>query len=100
MLTIPRYENFSTRDAVGTIANFRYCLNPSCESGQEHLPGADSMFVCNECGHRACVNCNRTWHAGLTCVQADPTRRQADEALPWREFGELHRDASILSVVT
>ncbi|KAN0099791.1 hypothetical protein V8E51_013566 [Hyaloscypha variabilis] len=76
-----QYEKFSAREAIGALPHFRYCLNPNYESGQEHTPGTDAMFVCNSCGHTACVACNRAWHAGKTYAEADPRGRQVEDTL-------------------
>src|SRR5271165_6857781 len=66
---------------MGSLPNFRYCLNPNCASGQEYMPGADAVFICNACGHTAHVECNRSWHPDKTCAEADPRRRQAEDTL-------------------
>lgn len=51
------------------IEDFRWCLNPSCAGGQEHLGGA--RFQCHSCHHRFCVKHGTAWHQNETCQQYD-----------------------------
>jgi hypothetical protein len=61
-----QYDKYSMRDVLGQLANFRWCRNPSCTSGQEH--DDDSyIFTCVACGHKACIAHDADWHEGETC---------------------------------
>ncbi|KAE9364705.1 hypothetical protein N431DRAFT_447866 [Stipitochalara longipes BDJ] len=78
---VVQYKKYATRDVIGALPNFRYCLNPNCNSGQEHIPGADAIFIRNACGHCTCVICDRPCYAGQSCSETDPRRRQAEDIL-------------------
>ncbi|KAL5471679.1 hypothetical protein PMIN07_001515 [Paraphaeosphaeria minitans] len=61
-----QYDMYSMRDALGQVANFKWCRNSACTSGQEH--DADgNIFTCAACGHKACVTHDVDWHEDETC---------------------------------
>ena len=76
-----------------TTPGWRWCLSPSCRAGQVHvkkvkeapkqkrkrrggvsqMPEPESIeepdiFICHECGAKACVICDRPWHDGESCA--------------------------------
>ncbi|CZT25074.1 uncharacterized protein RCC_10804 [Ramularia collo-cygni] len=83
-----RFQELERRHVADTVPNWRWCLNPTCKAGQVHeqLPEprktakggknskkqpsdeAEKICVCNECGHRACVPCDRPDHTPETCA--------------------------------
>ena len=63
-----RYDRLATRACISAMPNFRWCLNPECESGQIHEPCSNvSMCKCASCGFKTCVRHNQRWHEGETC---------------------------------
>ncbi|CAG8574124.1 572_t:CDS:2, partial [Gigaspora rosea] len=51
-----RYERFTLKFALSQIPTFQWCLNPNCESGQDHYQGDKlPIMTCNSCGHKSCV---------------------------------------------
>ena len=82
-----RYDRLATRAAMSAIPNFRWCLNPKCESGQIHESGLDEpIFTCASCKFRSCTKHNQPWHEGETCDQFD-----------YRKSGKKHRDEEAAS---
>lgn len=59
------------------MAEFHWCLNPKCESGQLHYGGA--KFQCHECKSEACIKHGVTWHIGETCDEYDKSREGTQE---------------------
>ncbi|OCL04376.1 hypothetical protein AOQ84DRAFT_346315 [Glonium stellatum] len=83
--TFARYETLMTRAALSADPNFRWCLNPSCDSGQIHkIRRNGPKFRCDECKKRFCMFHERPWHEGETCQQFDRRavveRQKAEEA--------------------
>ena len=73
-----RYETLVTRAILSANPNFRWCLNPECDSGQIHENSKDGpIFRCAECKAKICTFHDRAWHKGETCEQFD--RRVAAE---------------------
>ena len=67
-----RYETLVTRAILSANPNFRWCLNPECDSGQIHENSKDGpIFKCAECKTKICVFHERAWHKGETCKQFD-----------------------------
>ncbi|KAF2454219.1 hypothetical protein BDY21DRAFT_291651, partial [Lineolata rhizophorae] len=65
-----RYDNFVTRDALGKMPNFRWCLRTGCEFGQLHDIDMDGPRIrCLACFYEACVIHNCEWHVSETCEQ-------------------------------
>ncbi|XTI93253.1 hypothetical protein V2W45_1430445 [Cenococcum geophilum] len=70
--TLARYETLVTRAILSANPNFRWCLNPECDSGQIHENNRDGpVFRCAECKTKICVFHERAWHKGETCKQFD-----------------------------
>ena len=82
--TFERYDYLVTHDALNGIDEFRFCLSPTCSSGQMHRHDSDCPeFDCQACGARHCVRHNVPWHEGMTCAQYDarhPERRRDENA--------------------
>ncbi|KAF8848703.1 hypothetical protein BDZ45DRAFT_605495 [Acephala macrosclerotiorum] len=71
-LSFARYETFQLRAALSKIPDFRWCLSPSCSSGQIHPRNSrNPIFTCNECSFKSCATHNIPWHEGETCAQYD-----------------------------
>ncbi len=69
-----RYDTLATRRALEqSLPNFRWCLGPNCNFGQEHpdSPDANPIIVCSSCGFVACSHHNTSWHTDQTCEQYD-----------------------------
>jgi hypothetical protein len=72
LITTVRYDGLSTRNYVGNILNFRYCLRPGCNSGQSHDSGVEgNIFRCSGCNFLMCTTHNEAFHAGETCEAYD-----------------------------
>lgn len=64
----PRYDDRSAREALCSIPDFVWCLNPKCSSGQIHSEGhAEPIFRCHACSFRTCTVCDKPWHEGQLC---------------------------------
>ncbi|CAG8512994.1 6935_t:CDS:2 [Gigaspora rosea] len=51
-----RYERLMINFALSQIPTFQWCLNTSCESGQDHYQGENvPIMTCNACGQKSCV---------------------------------------------
>lgn len=50
---------------------FTFCLNVTCESGQQHTGPEQPMMKCNDCGFKTCFIHKIPWHEGLTCAEFD-----------------------------
>ncbi|KAI9878148.1 MAG: hypothetical protein M1830_001755 [Pleopsidium flavum] len=79
------YDTLSTVEAMSDMPNFRLCLAPGCDSGQDHeLGAAETIMTCNECGRRICFIHEMEWHADVTCKAMDQkladTRRVENDA--------------------
>jgi hypothetical protein len=75
-LTVYRYDNLAMKAAVTDIRNFKWCLNPRCNSGQIHRTNC-SKVKCHACKAASCAHHDLPWHSGETCEQYDKrTRRQ------------------------
>lgn len=83
--TFARYETLVSRAILSANPNFRWCLNPECDSGQIHENGKDGpVFRCAECKTKICMFHERAWHKGETCEQFDHRvaveKRRVEEA--------------------
>ncbi|CAG8508928.1 852_t:CDS:2 [Cetraspora pellucida] len=51
-----RYETLMLNFALSQISTFKWCLNPTCRSGQDHYQGDDvPIMICNLCGQKSCI---------------------------------------------
>lgn len=77
--TFDRYDNFMLRNVLNDLEEFRFCLSPTCNSGQIHPPECPN-FVCIACRAQHCVEHNLR-HEGETCEEYDLRNpgRQQDE---------------------
>lgn len=64
------FDTLFHRQLISEDANFRWCPNPACGSGQLH-EGDDPLWTCTECRRRACAVHNVDWHEGQTCEVYD-----------------------------
>ena len=87
-----RFDELEKRSIKEKIPGWRWCLAANCKAGQVHQPllevspnavsskarktrkgskkaASDNICTCNECGAKACVNCDRPWHEGETCAE-------------------------------
>ncbi|RYP75545.1 hypothetical protein DL770_007398 [Monosporascus sp. CRB-9-2] len=63
-----RYDALATRAAVGTVEEFKWCLNPRCGAGQIYPRGC-SKAQCYECKRHLCLRHDVPWHSRETCEQ-------------------------------
>ncbi|KAH8679061.1 hypothetical protein BGZ60DRAFT_402440 [Tricladium varicosporioides] len=78
--TYRRYDKFITRAKLDALPNFRWCLAPGCECGQEHdLAKKGPMFKCNKCKVRWCITHNTLWHTDKTCTEVDRDIGRAED---------------------
>lgn len=64
--TFATYDKRVTREALGSLPNFVWCLSPTCGAGQENSAGANFM-ECMSCGYRQCLSHRIPWHEEETC---------------------------------
>lgn len=79
-----KYDRLVTRAALSGNLDFRWCINPRCESGHIHTSGTSNpIFRCRSCGFKACAIHNIAWHEGETCeqfdIRTDPVKRKKAE---------------------
>jgi hypothetical protein len=65
-----RYDKLLLRGALNHLDGFRFCLSPTCESGQMHDPQCPE-FECIACKARHCLRHNLPGHTGRACEQYD-----------------------------
>ncbi|KAK4540528.1 hypothetical protein LTR36_009166 [Oleoguttula mirabilis] len=76
-----RYLDSEFKATMSADPDFRWCIAPSCTSGQIHSEG--DIFRCVACRHKACSQCNAAWHEGEGCgaymarVKAQPEEEEA-----------------------
>lgn len=70
-----RYDSLATKAAVTSIPNFKWCLNPRCQSGQIVRTGCDKV-KCHNCKASSCANHDLPWHKGETCEEYDMRNRR------------------------
>lgn len=76
-----RYDTLATRAHLGKLPNFRWCLSPTCESGQIHEDSFGPIFKCMGCDMQFCTQHEMPWHHGETCDEYDQrvSREKQDE---------------------
>ena len=91
--TYKRFDELERRSIAEKTPGWRWCLAARCKAGQVHEPSIQAsgkktrpsgmttrkgrkvqeertfanICVCNECGAKACVDCDRPFHEGETC---------------------------------
>ncbi|KAJ9621203.1 hypothetical protein H2203_007254 [Taxawa tesnikishii (nom. ined.)] len=65
-----KYDKIATREALGSMNGFAYCLKPGCNSGQINVESGNYMD-CASCGYKQCLEHKVRWHRGETCTQYD-----------------------------
>ncbi|KAI0000616.1 hypothetical protein F4779DRAFT_147899 [Xylariaceae sp. FL0662B] len=74
--TFDRYDMLATKAALTNIDEFKWCLNPRCNSGQVYPRGC-TRAKCHACRRYSCVYHNVPWHSGESCEEYDRrTRKQ------------------------
>ena len=87
-----KFDELERREIAEKTPGWRWCLAPRCRAGQVHEPSVpaagrktkprglktrkgkkqqddQNVCVCNECGAKACVDCDRPFHEGETCEE-------------------------------
>jgi ariadne-1 len=69
--TSAQFERLERIYTENNTPGWRWCLSPSCNSGQVHESAPDKdgsdIFKCKKCGTRTCVPCDRLYHKGESC---------------------------------
>lgn len=75
-----RYETIGMLRVVKAMPNFRWCLSPTCKSGQIYQAGdGEPIMTCVACGFKMCFTHQIAWHSGVTCAQYDaPSESRSD----------------------
>lgn len=68
--TFEAYDKMSTRNALGSLEEFGWCLAPGCTSGQLNVENSNYMD-CVNCGYTQCLKHKVEWHTNETCEQYD-----------------------------
>lgn len=83
LLGLKDMERFEARISNRLIegdANFRWCAQDKCESGQyyfQSLVEKDPKVCCASCEKVNCFACRSPWHEGMTCAEyQDPVKRE------------------------
>ncbi|KAK4547748.1 hypothetical protein LTR36_000706 [Oleoguttula mirabilis] len=66
--TFEAYDKMSTRNALGSLDEFGWCLAPGCTSGQLNVENSNYMD-CASCGYKQCLKHKVQWHMNETCEQ-------------------------------
>lgn len=75
----PRYERFLLQNTLSKEPNFRWCLRPTCTSGQLYnLPPRDNKIECEECHFEMCFADQSPWHEGYSCSEWQSQREHGD----------------------
>jgi hypothetical protein len=91
-----RFDDLSTRAFLSADSTFRYCLSPTCSSGQVHDSSNDgNIFRCGTCGFLVCTTHNMAFHTGETCAAYD--NRLAREQQEIEEGKRLRENQEELS---
>lgn len=89
-----KYDGLERRAFQEKTPGWRWCLAPGCRAGQVHQPLLDAVLeaegrgkakkggkkykkkpkrdeicICETCGAKACVSCDRLYHDGETCAR-------------------------------
>jgi hypothetical protein len=75
LTTKSRYDSLATKAAVSNIPNFKWCLNPRCQTGQIIRTGCDKV-KCYSCKASSCAIHDLPWHKGETCEDFDVRNRR------------------------
>ena len=76
--TFEAYDKLATRNALGALEEFAWCLKAGCGSGQENIENKHYMD-CVNCGYKQCLKHRVPWHTGETCGQYEK-RTSAEKA--------------------
>ena len=77
------YDKSSMLAALGGLAEFAWCLNAKCGSGQLNIENSKFMD-CANCGYKQCLRHRVKWHASETC-----------DAYDYRTSGQQARDEEL-----
>ncbi|ORY03551.1 hypothetical protein BCR34DRAFT_69501 [Clohesyomyces aquaticus] len=66
-----RYDKLLLRNVLSKLPNFRWCLNPTCDSGQvyDNIDSTLACIQCRACNFRMCFRHEQPWHVGLNCTE-------------------------------
>ena len=82
-----RYDQHCLEAYLTTVADFQYCRQEGCLSGQI-VPPEEDIMICVECRNLTCIQCDVPWHSGRSCEQV-----QASKATPEFQASEEYIQA-------
>ncbi|KAK4546806.1 hypothetical protein LTR36_001538 [Oleoguttula mirabilis] len=95
------YDRVLARNLLGKEAEFRWCLNTSCTSGQLHIGGdAAPLFRCSVCRQKYCITHNTAWHKGKSCAAYDASNKEGHSKREARQAREEQASLALLKIVS
>ncbi|KAH8657140.1 hypothetical protein BGZ60DRAFT_545625 [Tricladium varicosporioides] len=77
--TVAKYEKFLLQNFLSKEENFRWCLRPTCTSGQiyQKIPH-NPKISCEVCQFEMCFKHQVPWHEEQTCIEYESQRDHGD----------------------
>lgn len=83
-----RFDELERRGIAEKVPGWRWCLSSKCRAGQSSV-SKDDICICDTCGAKACVPCDRPYHDGETCTQYQERTQQEDEKATAEKIAEV-----------
>ncbi|KAF2673090.1 hypothetical protein BT63DRAFT_421278 [Microthyrium microscopicum] len=67
-----KYKSLRNRSILSSDPDWHWCLSSKCNAGKVHCPSLHGpKYVCDKCGHKACITHMTKWHSNEDCVEFD-----------------------------